>query len=120
MSKVTQIATLLPDNTNGDISPKDLRDAFDVIEPDNLATIDTIREFRHTVVMDTADHSKATKAEAITAFKQLPHFDFSKDDQFYIKDTTGKKMISMKYFADGATDEASVGRFYNRAMVECK
>ena len=78
-----------------------------------------VREFRHTVVLDTADHNKATRAEAITAFKQLPHFDFTKDDAFYIKDTTGNKMISMKYFADGATDEASAGRFYYRAMNEC-
>ena len=78
-----------------------------------------VREFRHTVVLDTTDHNKATRAEAITAFKQLPHFDFTKDDAFYIKDTTGSKMISMKYFADGATDEASAGKFYFRAMSEC-
>ena len=80
-----------------------------VTEPDieNL-----IRSFRVTVSMDTSG-TTPSRSECINAFKHLPHYDFSKDDDYYIKSTNKDKFTLVKYRADaGSTDENSAGRFW--------
>ncbi len=78
-----------------------------------------IRSYHTIVVMSLADDKKPTRAEAITAFKQLPNYDWAKDDTFYIRDSTGAKTMFCTYFADNATDEASAGPFFFKDMNEC-
>ena len=79
---------------------------------------DLIRSYNTIVVMSLADDRKPTRAEAITAFKTLPHFDWTKNDTFYIRDSTGAKTMFCTYFADGATDEVSAGLFFYKDMNE--
>ena len=74
-----------------------------------------IRQFNETVTLDTAT-SKPDRAECIAAFKQLPHFDFTKDDRFYIMSTARDKLFLVKYLAEGATDEASAGSFWFKTL----
>jgi hypothetical protein len=78
-----------------------------------------IREFRTTVPIAIAG-SPITRAECITAFKILPHFDWAKDDDYYCKDTSGGnvKLYLVKYRANGATDEASAGTFWFEKLTE--
>ena len=78
-----------------------------------------IRSYHTIVVMSLVDDKKPTRAEAITAFKTLPHFDWAKNDTFYIRDNSGAKTMFCTYFADGATDEASAGPFFFKDMNEC-
>ncbi len=78
-----------------------------------------IRSYHTIVTMSLADDKKPTRAEAITAFKTLPNYDWAKDDTFYIRDSTGAKTMFCTYFADGATDEASAGMFFFKDMNEC-
>jgi len=51
--------------------------------------------------------AEPTKAECLTAFKTLPHHDFSLDDHFYLMDTTGQdaKLYDVRYLANGNTTE---------------
>jgi len=79
-----------------------------------------IREFRHTVQQDIADHAKPTRDECIATFKKLPHFDWTKDDDYYIQDTTGAKLVLIKYRAGTATDEASAGVFHFEILTIAK
>ena len=78
-----------------------------------------IRSYHTIVVMALADDKKPTRAEAITAFKTLPHFDWAKNDTFYIRDSTGAKTMFCTYFADGSTNEANAGPFFFKDMTEC-
>ena len=112
-SRIDSSTPVLTDGTN------QMDSNYIATEDNDIATIATIREFRHTVVMDIARHGKATRAEAIKAFKRLPHYEWTMDDQFYIKDVTGKRMLSMKYFADKSGTPGVIGRFFYRAMTEC-
>ena len=80
---------------------------------------DLIRSYHTIVVMSLADDKKPTRAESITAFKTLPHFDWTKNDTFYIRDSTGAKTMFCTYFADSATDETSAGMFFYKDMTEC-
>ncbi len=73
------------------------------LTPDEVGEI--IRTFDVTIDMDTVGN-KPTKAECITAFKMLPHFDWAKDDSFYIESTNKDKFNLVKYLANGDTDEA--------------
>ncbi len=78
---------------------------YEASHAQDVATIKTIREFRHTVTQAVAGHT-ISKAECIAAFKQLPHFDWAKDDDFYIQDATGKvHYFLVKYRANGDTAE---------------
>ncbi len=81
-----------------------------------------IREYSTIVVYDLADSKKPTRAEciAICSSNHLPHFDWSLDDTFYIRDTGGgNKIVLVTYIADGATDEASAGNYFFKDMTEC-
>ncbi len=89
-------------------------DFMDVDEINEL-----IRSYHTIVVMSLADDKKPTRAEAITAFKQLPNYDWAKDDTFYIRDSTGTKTMFCTYFADNATNEANAGPFFFKDMNEC-
>ncbi len=80
---------------------------------------DLIRSYHTIVVMALADDKKPTRAEAITAFKTLPNYDWAKNDTFYIRDSSGAKTMFCTYFADGATDEATAGPFFFKDMNEC-
>ena len=71
-----------------------------------------IREFRTTVIGTVKVWSAITRAECITTFKQLPHFDWTKDDDYYVEDTKRSNLVLIKYRANGATDEASAGVFW--------
>jgi hypothetical protein len=76
-----------------------------------------IREFRVTVAHNIADHAKPTAAECATVFKTLPHFDWTKDDDFYIKDSTGGKLVLIKYRATPAATEAAPGNFFYEILT---
>lgn len=78
-----------------------------------------IRQFNTTVTADPAT-AKPNRAECIAAFKQLPHYDFSKDDRFYMMSTAKDKLFLIKYLADGATDEASAGSFWFKTLEEAQ
>ncbi len=77
-----------------------------------------IREYSVTVSMDT-NINKPTEAECISAFEQLPHFDYTKDDGFYIMSTNKGKLNFVKYFAHGATDAVNhtVGLFFVKELT---
>ena len=83
----------------------------------DISTEKMIREFRHTVQHDIVDHAKPTRAECLDAFKLLPHFDWKKDDDFYIKDTSGSKLVLIKYRAGAAVDEATAGTFHYEILT---
>ncbi len=85
----------------------------------NTKVNELIREYSTIVVMSLADDKKPTRSEAIHAFKQLPHFDWTKNDTFYIRDSTGAKTMFCTYFADSATNEATAGMFFFKDMNEC-
>ena len=87
---------------------------------EDVATVKTIREFRTTVEHNIADHAKPTLAECKEAFKLLPHFDWKKDDDFYIKDSTGGKIVLIKYRATPAATEASSGNFFYEVLTSAK
>ncbi len=72
-----------------------------------------IREYSVTISMDT-NINKPTEAECITAFEQLPHADYTKDDSYYIMSTNKGKLNFVKYFHNGATDAVThtVGLFF--------
>ena len=200
MSNKTDIASLLTDNTIGDITPTKVRQAFDIVDPEqqsvpasvsiqganpvvkmklddaghsaqmqvihkghNVATMEylpatqefifsladkgtgvtkatfeikpngkayiggkeiatetMIREFRTTIVQDIADHAKPTQAECITTFKKLPHFDWKRDDDYYIKDTSGGKIVLIKYRGKAAATEAKPGNFFYEVLTKAK
>ncbi len=80
---------------------------------------DLIRTYKTIVVMSLADDKKPSRAEAINAFRQLPNYDWAKDDTFYIRDSTGAKTMLCTYFADTAVDEATAGPFFFKDMNEC-
>ena len=79
-----------------------------------------IHEFRVTVVHNIADHAKPTAAECATVFKTLPHFDWKKDDDFYIKDSTGGKLVLIKYRSTPAATEAAPGNFFYEVLTAAK
>lgn len=78
---------------------------------------EVIREFQTIIEYDLIDGKKATRAECITTFKMLPNFDWSKNDNYHIKDTAGDKLVMVTYFADGAIDEVTAGPFFNKEMA---
>jgi len=84
----------VPDVLKADGSVQ-LESTYKPTAPYDIASVKSvtklIREFRTTVVFDTAGTTKVTRAEAITTFKLLPHFDWALDDAYYIKDSNGKK-----------------------------
>ncbi len=81
---------------------------------------DLIRSYNTVVTMVLADQKKPTRAEAITASKTLPNFDWTKNDTFYIRDTGGgNKMVFCTYISDGAVDEATAGPYFFKDMNEC-
>jgi len=75
-----------------------------------------IHEFRVTVEHNIADHAKPTAAECKEVFKTLPHHDWTKDDDFYIKDSTGGKLVLIKYRATPAATEAAPGNFFYEVL----
>jgi hypothetical protein len=80
----------------------------------------TIHEYRTTIDLDTAG-STPTKAECITAFKHLPNFDWSKDDDYYIRQVDRSKMHLIKYRAlPSSVDEATAGEFWIEALSKAK
>ena len=88
----------------------DMDSNYDPTTPGAVMTLKTtertIREFRHTVVQAVAGND-ISKAECVTAFKTLPHFDWAKDDDFYVSDSSGKiHYFLVKYRSNGATTEA--------------
>jgi len=83
-----------------------------------VATDKTIREFRATVVQDIADHAKPTAAECVTSFKQLPNFDWKQDDDYYIKDTSGGKIVLIKYRGTPTATEAAPGNFFYEVLTK--
>ena len=84
----------------------------------DVTTETMIREFRKTVKQDIADHAKPTRDECIATFKKLPHFDWAKDDDYYIQDTSGDKLVLIKYRAKAnSTDEASAGNFHYEVLT---
>lgn len=71
-----------------------------------------IREFNTTVDHAVTGHTP-TKAECIAVFKTLPHFDWAKDDNFNIRDTTGpSKLFNILYRANGDTTEAGANYMF--------
>ncbi len=87
---------------------------------DKVATLTDIRDFSTIVIQTLADQKKPTRAEAILAFKTLPHHDWALNDTFYIRDSSGgNKMVFCTYIADGATDEANAGDYFFKDMNEC-
>ena len=77
---------------------------------DDLASVgkvqSLIREFNSTVDEPIAA-ANPTRAECIAGFKQLPNFDWSKDDTFFMRDLTGApKWFFVHYRANGDTTEA--------------
>ena len=55
-----------------------------------------IRDFRTTVEHNIVNHAKPTLAECKATFKLLPHFDWTKGDDYYIRDVTGGKIVLMQ------------------------
>jgi len=79
-----------------------------------------IREYNTTVIMTLVNPIKPTRLEALAAFKILPHFDWTKDDSFFIREAVGDPdLVFVDYQADGATNEATAGMFFYRALAEC-
>ncbi len=79
-----------------------------------------IREYNTIVIQDLADPKKPTRAEALTAFKTLPHYNWANNDTFYIRDSGGgNKIVLCTYIADGAVDEATAGPIFFKDMNEC-
>ena len=79
-----------------------------------------IREYSTIVEQVLGDQKKPTRDEALSAFKTLPHHDWTKNDTFYIRDDAGaNKMVFCTYIADGATDEATAGPIFYKDMVNC-
>ena len=78
----------------------------------------TIREFRTTITQDIADHAKPTLAECKTTFKKLPHYDWLKDDDWYIKDTSGGKIVLIKYRTKAGATEADSGNFFYEVLTK--
>ena len=123
---MTLIGTLINDNNAKEISAQDVRDSLeavydtsilDVISEDEINTI--IREYSTIVIQTLVDQKKPTRAEAIIAFKSLPHMDWAKNDTFYIRDSAGgNKMVFCTYISDGATDEATAGPIFYKDMNE--
>lgn len=76
-----------------------------------------IREFQTIVEYGLNDEKKVTRAEAIATFKMLPNFDWSKNDNYHVRNTGGSsKLVLVTYFADGAIDEATAGPFFSKEM----
>ena len=84
---------------------------------DDVATVKTIREFRTTIEEDTAGN-KPTIAECTLAFKQLPHYDFTKDDDFYIKSTNKDKLVLIKYRGTPTATEAVPGNYWLEVLTK--
>ena len=82
-----------------------------------VATLASVAHARTTIEHNIKDHAKPTAAECKTVFKLLPHFDWKKDDDFYIKDTTGGKLVLIKYRATPAATEAAPGNFFFEVLT---
>ena len=85
-----------------------------------IATMEAVAHARTTVEHNIADHAKPTIVECKAAFKLLPHFDWKKDDDFYIKDSTGGKIVLIKYRATPAATEAAPGNFFYEVLTAAK
>ena len=85
-------------------------------DDNDIVTMKTIREFRTTITHNIADHAKPTLAECKATFKLLPHFDWTKDDDYYIKDSTGGKIVLIKYRSTPAATEAAPGNFFYEVL----
>ena len=83
----------------------------------DVATVKTIREFRQTVVHDIVDHAKPSVAECVDTFKLLPHFDWLLDDEYYIKDTSGGKLVLIKYRTKTGATETDHGNFFFEVLT---
>ena len=79
-----------------------------------------VREFNTTIVGTIADWNAPSRLECIADFKKLPHFDWTKDDTFFVEKADHSKMVVVRYRANGATDEASAGDFWAEAMTKAK
>ena len=89
------------------------------IEMLTVETIDPIiREYRHTVTKNIVNHAKPSLAECKQTFKQLPHYDWLKDDDYYIKDTTGGKIVLIKYRTKAGATEANSGNFFYEVLTK--
>ena len=147
MGKQADIHTKLPDNTTGAITPKVLRDAFDILDPDNIGTAgpagpkgatgakgpagakgdkgDTPTNLdRPTVV--SAYTATPTKAELITAAEKLPHYTndvafWGVEHDFYVKDDPQTKMLLVKYRGVSTnTDKTKSGLFFFEKLTKAK
>lgn len=79
----------------------------------------TIREYDTTVSMDTV-HNIPSLAECTVAFEQLPHYNYTKDDHFYIMSTNKSRLNFVKYFANGETQADGtdgLGKFFEEELV---
>jgi hypothetical protein len=90
--------------------------AYTATADEDVATVKTIREFRVSVEHNIANAAKPTATECKTVFMTLPHYDWKKDDDFYIKDTTGGKLVLIKYRGTPAATEASPGNFFYEVL----
>jgi hypothetical protein len=89
---------------------------YTAADDEDIATIKTIREFRVTVELDIVDHAKPTALECKTVFMTLPHYDWKKDDDFYIKDTSGGKLVLIKYRGAPAATGTNPGKFFYEVL----
>ena len=110
MAYADEIAGLFPDNTHGDITPAALRIGFH-------KTMAEVAHARSTITMDIVNHAKPSEMECKSAFVKLPHFDWKKDDDFYIKDTSGGKLVLVKYRGTPTADATTSGKFFYEVLT---
>ena len=77
-----------------------------------------IRDFRVTITQDIIDHAKPSLAECKATFILLPHYDWEKDDDYYIKDTSGGKIVLIKYRGKVGGTQADPGNFFYEVLTK--
>jgi len=94
---------------------------IDIVRAAEFATVDNLSSYAvaKSNVIDMLVTGGLGRSECITAFKQLPNFDWSKDRTFGVYDTSGPtNLFFVVYLARGATDEATAGKFFKERMSQ--